>query len=535
MTFTLYGPADIDCTGTPLSTSTSNLAGGTSLSDYSARLTALGVYRWKASYSGDTNSFPVTGNCGDATVTVGTATTTLPAGALQASVGLGDATQDAASLNGGFNNPTGTATFTLYGPSSTPVCTDSNRVFTSTKAIGAPSWSASSDPFTPTQAGIYRWIAAYSGDANNSAVSGACGDADQTVTVTFKPTLNTQAVPAQAELGSNIHAEATLVGGVNPTGTVTFILYRPFDDACYTPIFTSTKAISATGAATSDTYTLAPIRDYAYLGTYRWKASYSGDANNAPSVEQACGAPGQTVEVTRATPTLTAEATPSQAPPHTLVRDTATIGNTTNAVGSVAFRLYGPSSTPVCTAGTEVFRSATGVSGAPRNELGEIVVTSSSAELSAEGTYWWVVSYDGDFNNNAVSGACGDPGQTLTVGKITPTLTITQVIPAQARVGDPVHAKASLSGGSKSGRVFFNVYGPGSPGASCDPNNPNIVFFSCAIDGDGEALARSPATASTRQATSLRRRRAPIGGRFTTPPTTPSPIRPMRSVVPTEP
>ena len=31
-----------------------------------------------------------------------------------------------------------------------------------------------SDSYTPTQAGTYRWRAFYSGDANNNAVSGAC-------------------------------------------------------------------------------------------------------------------------------------------------------------------------------------------------------------------------------------------------------------------------------------------------------------------------------------------------------------------------
>ncbi|MBA3747103.1 MAG: hypothetical protein H0W96_06365, partial [Solirubrobacterales bacterium] len=41
--------------------------------------------------------------------------------------------------------------------------------------------------FTPTQAGTYRWVASYSGDANNVSVAGACDDAGQTTVVSAVP------------------------------------------------------------------------------------------------------------------------------------------------------------------------------------------------------------------------------------------------------------------------------------------------------------------------------------------------------------
>jgi len=37
--------------------------------------------------------------------------------------------------------------------------------------------------FTPAQEGTYRWIASYSGDANNTAKAGACNDANESTTV----------------------------------------------------------------------------------------------------------------------------------------------------------------------------------------------------------------------------------------------------------------------------------------------------------------------------------------------------------------
>ena len=47
--------------------------------------------------------------------------------------------------------------------------------------------------FTPTQAGTYRWRAFYSGDANNAAVSGGCGDTGENDTVIkASPTIATR-------------------------------------------------------------------------------------------------------------------------------------------------------------------------------------------------------------------------------------------------------------------------------------------------------------------------------------------------------
>jgi hypothetical protein len=38
-------------------------------------------------------------------------------------------------------------------------------------------------PFTPTTPGVYRWVASYSGDANNDAAATACADPAGSVTV----------------------------------------------------------------------------------------------------------------------------------------------------------------------------------------------------------------------------------------------------------------------------------------------------------------------------------------------------------------
>src|SRR2546425_168676 len=79
-----------------------------------------------------------------------------------------------------------------------------------------------SSAVTVTQAGRYRWIASYSGDPNNNAVSTSCGDAGETSTVNkATPTLTTSAT-ATATAGQTIQDMATLAGGVNPGGTISF-------------------------------------------------------------------------------------------------------------------------------------------------------------------------------------------------------------------------------------------------------------------------------------------------------------------------
>jgi hypothetical protein len=84
---------------------------------------------------------------------------------------------------------TGTVTFRLYGPNDTscagaPVFTNSQSLVLNAASTGGTAQSAT---FTPTAAGVYRWIASYSGDANNMPISGTCGIATETRTVTPPP------------------------------------------------------------------------------------------------------------------------------------------------------------------------------------------------------------------------------------------------------------------------------------------------------------------------------------------------------------
>jgi hypothetical protein len=109
--------------------------------------------------------------------------------------------------------------------------------------------------------------------------------------VLVPPTIATVA-SAGGALGTVLTDQATLSGGLAPTGTITFVAYGPNDATCTTVAFTS-NAIPVNG---NGTYTSAPGFTPTLPGTYRWRAFYSGDANNA-AVSGACGAANESADI----------------------------------------------------------------------------------------------------------------------------------------------------------------------------------------------------------------------------------------------
>jgi hypothetical protein len=75
----------------------------------------------------------------------------------------------------------GTVTFSLYVPGSDP-CAGS-PLWTSSPVPLSPDGTAASPTFIPTDSGTYRWVADYSGDADDEPASSACDDPAAAVTV----------------------------------------------------------------------------------------------------------------------------------------------------------------------------------------------------------------------------------------------------------------------------------------------------------------------------------------------------------------
>jgi uncharacterized repeat protein (TIGR01451 family) len=350
ITFELFGPEDATCANPPVSTTTVDVtAGNGSYPSPDFIPAAVGTYRWTASYSGDSQNEPGTVDCnaGGQTVTVSKWSPSLTA---QASSGglVGQPVVDTATLAGG-DAPTGTVTFSLYGPND-PTCSGA-PVDADTVSLGADGTATTS--LTPPLAGVYVWSAAYSGDAHNLPAMGTCGGAAGTVSVAkATPNLTTLAT-ATAALGGSIADTATLAGGYHPTGSITFRLAGPGDDTCAAaPVFTAVLgAVSDTSVASGPFTPLAG-------GAYRWQASYSGDANNNP-VTAPCNADDETSTVTSPTPPgppITPGGPPAAAPSNADVSvklggpSRATVGKTVTYAITIANR--GPATARAITLST---------------------------------------------------------------------------------------------------------------------------------------------------------------------------------------
>ena len=123
---------------------------------------------------------------------------------------------------------------------------------------------------------------------------------------TASPTINTSQQPASATVGSSIADKATVSGGYNPTGTVTFNLYNN-STGSGTPLFTDTETLSG-GMATSTGYTATAT------GTDYWVATYNGDSNNAAVTSGTTAEPVTITTATRrSTPASSRPAPPSAA------------------------------------------------------------------------------------------------------------------------------------------------------------------------------------------------------------------------------
>jgi hypothetical protein len=319
---------------------------------------------------------------------------------------VGQAIHDVASLGGGAPPLGGVINFEVFAPGDT-ACQTPIAVVPGIPVNGAGDYQ--SGDFTTTAAGVYRWIARFVGNTPGLVANTGCNDPNESSTVArATPTLSTVA-SAGVAAGNSISDSATIVAGFNPTGTITFTLFGPNNTTCTgTPAFTSTLPVSGNGTYVSGALVTS------LAGTYRWIASYSGDPNNNP-VTGACGAPGESVDVLKATPAVTTAATPAgNAPIGTSLSDTATLAGGVNPTGTIIFRLFGPND-PSCS-GTPAFTSAA----VPVNGNGSYA--SDSFTPTATGTYSWIASYSGDANNNPAADTCALPQETIQLAPLIPAL-----------------------------------------------------------------------------------------------------------------
>jgi uncharacterized repeat protein (TIGR01451 family) len=502
VTFRVYAPGDTTC-ATPLdwgdgdTSKTAALVGG-QVTSPAFTTSAVGTYRWVASYSGDASNNSANGACNDP----GEASLTKKATPSLATQGsnrvtaqtIGGTITDTATVSGGYS-PTGSVTFRVYAPGDSGCATplDWGNGDTS-KTVALASGQATSPAFTTAAVGTYRWVASYSGDANNSSVSGACNDTDEfSLTKKDTPSLATQGSNRVTEqtIGGTITDTATVSGGFNPTGSVTFRVYAPGDTTCATPLdwgagVTSQTVSLASGQATSPAFTTTAV------GTYRWVASYSGDANNN-TVSGACNDTDEFSLTKKASPAISTTASNGSTPLVVgagSITDTATVGGGYNPTGTVDFVIYKSDSDPskaVCDGTTKVGQDLGNALDGNLQASGEFMPTEP-------GTYYWIATYSGDANNNSVSGDCADASEISLVGKATPSLATegSNRVDEQT-IGGTITDTAHVTGGNNpTGSVTFKVYAPGD--TSCGtPLDWGDGDTSKTVSLDGSGNATSPA------------------------------------------
>jgi hypothetical protein len=317
ITFRLYGPDDATC-ATAIETSVVNVSGNNDYTASSGTLTgtlgsltptSAGTYRWIANYSGDApNTLANTANACNGTnesviVTPNNpAISTVATSAPPTGSPLGTAIDDTAHLTGTANKPngsaaTGTITFTLYGPND---ATCSTAIETSVVNVsGDGFYSASTGTLsgtlgslTPTLAGTYRWIAAYSGDLpNTTSVSGSCNDTGEaSLLIQLSPSISTVQtfVPndsARVQVGS---------GAGNLAGNVDFKLFVN-NATCATNVSAAVydsgniEITTGTGTGTDRTVKSNNTTAYGTNGTtFNWLVTYASTNAGQTSVTSAC-------------------------------------------------------------------------------------------------------------------------------------------------------------------------------------------------------------------------------------------------------
>ncbi|MFL5874139.1 MAG: hypothetical protein ACJ75T_11810 [Solirubrobacterales bacterium] len=464
--FRAFGPGDATCGSTAAYEATVAVSGNDPYSP-AGFAPGAGVYRWTAKYEGDGNNqtASLTCNASGQSSTVTKATPGLTGSASSATVG--GAIHDQVTLTGG-STPSGEVTFSVYGPDDAG-CTTPLKTTSATISAG----KATSPDFTAPQAGEFRWKASYPGDANNDGVELACNAPNQTSTVAkATPTLTGSA--SSATVGGNIHDTVTLAGGFSPSGEVTFRVYGPGDTSCATSLETTTVPVSGVKATSAD---FAPQQ----AGSFRWTASYPGDANNEPS-SLTCNAANQSSVVAKASPGLAGTATSTPVEGSTIT-DQVTLSGGFAPGGQIVFRAFGPGDASC--GSTPVYQATISVSGnGPYSPAGF---------SPGRGLYRWTAQYEGDAGNQATALSCNASGQSSIVGMLDVSLTASA---DGATIGRTVAATATLrEGASPGGQIVFKVFSPG------DENCSGAPAFSSTVQVAGDGTYRSDAFEPSRVGT----------------------------------
>jgi uncharacterized repeat protein (TIGR01451 family) len=338
------------------------------------------------------------------------------------SVVPGTQAKDNATVTGILDGPapTGTVTFFLCGPDSSlandvtlagcPAGTGTQigsvvGLTATSPQVNPPTAKAQSTLTTTAQvdtAGKYCWRAEYSGDDfyNSSTHTDATNECFTTVkqpssTTTASSTQSSTVVP-----GTSVTDTATVTGsGATPTGTVDFFLCQPAQvttnggncSAGGTQVGSAVQ-LDGSGHATS-----AATTDTTAIGTYCWRAVYSGDSFHNGSSELTSSHECFTTVKQPSTTTTASSTQSSSVLPGTSVTDTATVSGGAEKptpTGTVTFIVCQPAE--VALNGGDCHLGGTQVGSAVQLDGSGHATSAATTNTNSTGTYCWRAVYGGD-------------------------------------------------------------------------------------------------------------------------------------------
>jgi hypothetical protein len=391
------------CTTLISSAGTMTVSAGVVPNSSAVILAGVGTYYWDAAYSGDVLNDPSDAGCSEIeTVAIPPATVSTTVDDASGSTPwngaevTGAAARDTASVAStwGFT-PTGTVLYSFFTNGTcagTAASTD-----TETIAAGA---TPNSTATAALGAGSYSYHAAYSGDSNNAASTGAC----EPFTVA-KASASPGSIVHDPALGSAWNgnettgataidtASVTGIGGFTPTGTT---LYSFFTNGTCAGTASTTHSVTLSGGSVPNSLATGPLP----AGSYSYKAAYSGDGNflaGTPACEPFSVVPVQSgvgTVVDNATTHGTWNGTETIG---AIADDTSTVATVAGIIptGTMTYTLY-PNQTCTGTAATTSVKTLA---------AGAVPNSSTSSGLSA-GWFSYLGSYSGDSNYLAAAGSC---------------------------------------------------------------------------------------------------------------------------------
>jgi hypothetical protein len=367
---------------------------------------SAGVFYWQAAYSGDASNFSVSSACapGDdeqLTVTAGKAAPTVSTQLSAPSIPAGGTAHDSATLTGATASAGGTLTYAVYTSNTCATLAAGLQPAPATVTVTTAHVPDSASVTFPS-AGTFYWRASYSGDAGNSAAASPCTAAgNEQLTVTtgkLSPTVATQLSQVSIETGGSAHDSTTLTGATPAAGgTVTY--------AVYTSSTCATQAAGVQPSPATATVTNGHVPDSANVtfpsaGTFYWRASYSGDANNNAASSPCTPSDNEQLTVTAQTsPSIATTLSKSTIHKGESAKDTAQLtGAGPDPDGYVVYTVYADSS---C---TSVYANAGVIVGAgPDGKVHE----SHEVHFDTPGTYYWQAVYSGDMDHGPAASPCG--------------------------------------------------------------------------------------------------------------------------------